>query len=79
MEASALDILYDRVYLNTVWLFCSLGLLLVFNMRRELCVVQRKADRMENEMTKRERRERKVGCERERIIRKGEGKRRKKS
>jgi hypothetical protein len=39
-----------------------------------MCVVQRKANRMENEMTKRERRERNLGCERERIIRKGEGK-----
>jgi hypothetical protein len=36
-----------------------------------LCVVQRKADRIENEITKRER---KVEYERERIIRKGEGK-----
>jgi len=43
-----------------------------------LCVVQRKADRMENEMTKRERRERKVGYERERIIRKGKGEKKEK-
>jgi len=76
MEASALDILYDRVYLNIVWLFCSLRLLLVYDMRRELCFVQRKADRMENEM-KRGKRERQVGYERERIIRKGEGKKEK--
>jgi len=45
-------------------------------MRRELCFVQRKADRMENEM-KRGKRERQVGYERERIIRKGEGKKEK--
>jgi hypothetical protein len=77
MEASPLDVLYDRVYLNTVWLFCSLGLLLVYGMRRELCFVHRKADRMENEMTKRGQRERKVGYEKERIIREGEGKKEK--
>jgi len=46
-------------------------------MRRELCFVHRKADRMENEMTKRGQRERKVGYEKERIIREGEGKKEK--
>jgi hypothetical protein len=46
-------------------------------MRRELCFVQRKAHRMENETTKRGKRERKVGYERERIIREGEGKKEK--
>jgi hypothetical protein len=69
MEASRLHILYDRlshVYLNTVWLVCSLGLLLVNNRRRELSIVQRKAGRMENEMTKRDWTEKKVGYERER-------------